>query len=127
MFDFQAMLDGMGAKMQRERAGTQITLGRLINALEMMPDESMVANLRDAHSYRGYYCDIAFELVGGKRPAKGLLKECKDAMGQVFVGYKGGDYVMGALTPVWIANYGECGKKLISIDSDGEIEVENDE
>lgn len=61
------------------------------------------------------------------RPAAELLSECKAAMGQVFTGYKGGDYVMGALTPVWVANYGCGGVKLITLSAGGEIETENDE
>lgn len=32
-----------------------------------------------------------------------LLERCK---GKTFVGYKGGDFIMGKTTPVWISNYG---------------------
>ena len=38
-------------------------------------------------------------------------------MGQVFEGYKGGDFMMGALTPLWVAAYGNCGNKLLAINS----------
>lgn len=125
--DMQAMLDGLIARMQRERAETQMTLGKLIVALEAMPKGSKVANLREAHSYRGYYNDLAFEIGDGTRKASDLLKECKAAMGRVFCGYKGGDYVMGALTPVWIANYGDCGKKLMGLPPGGGIETDDDD
>jgi len=60
-------------------------------------------------------------------PATDLLEECKAAMGQVFYGYKGGDYVMGALTPVWLASYGCCGQKLMALHVDGEIETADDD
>ena len=123
----QALVDGLGAQWQRERAETQMTLGALIKALEAMPSNIQVTNLKSPHSYRGYYEDLAFELCGGTRPAKDLLTECKDAMGGVFVGYKGGDFVMGALTPVWVADYGCCGVKLIAIKNDGEIETAEDD
>ena len=94
MIDFQAMIDGMNAQWQRERAQTQVTLGKLIAALEAMPEGSTVVNLTEPHSYRGYYDDLAFELHTGNRLASELLADCKNAMGKVFEGYKGGDFVM---------------------------------
>jgi hypothetical protein len=125
--NIQALIDGMNAQWQRERAETQMTHGGLIEALKTMPANAQVANLDNVHSYRGYYRDLAFELLDGTRPAADLLADCKDAMGQVFEGYKGGDYVMGALTPVWVADYGSCGEKLISVLVDGKIVTEPDE
>ncbi len=123
----QALMDGMSAQWQRERAETQMTLGTLISALEAMPADAKVANLRDAHSYRGYYRDLAFERSDDTRPAYELLAECKATMGQVFEGYKGGDYVMGSRTPVWIAHYGSCGEKLMALHAGGDIETAADE
>lgn len=125
--NIQALMDGMAANWQRERAETQMTLGKLISELEAMPEGAEVANLTSAHSYRGYYSDLAFEQVEGTRPATDLLAECKAAMGQVFCGYKGGDYVMGVLTPVWLASYGCCGAKLIALHAGGEIETAEDD
>ena len=121
--NLQALADGMSAQWQRERAVTQMTLGKMIAALGAMPEGADVANLRDAHSDRGYYSDLAFERNEGTRPAVELLAECKAAMGQVFRGYKGGDFVMGALTPVWVADYGCCGQKLMGLHVGGEIET----
>ena len=125
--NMQALIDGMSAQLQRERSETQMTLGKLIAALEAMPEGAEVANLRDAHSYRGYYSDLAFEREEGTRQAAELLAECKAAMGKVFCGYKGGDYVMGALTPVWLASYGCCGPKLMALYAGGEIETAEDD
>lgn len=125
--NLQAMFDGMSAQWQRERAETQMTLGKMIVALEAMPDGAEVANLNSAQRYRGYYSDLAFERGEGTRPAVELLAECKAAMGQVFCGYKGGDYVMGALTPVWVAKYGRCGPKLMALHPGGEIETAEDD
>ena len=120
-------MDGMSAQWQRERAETQLTLGKLIAALEAMPDGAEVANLRDPDSYRGYYSDLYFERGEGLRPAAELLADCKAAMGQVFTGYKGGDYVMGALTPLWIATYGCCGQKLMAVHPGGDVETAEDD
>jgi hypothetical protein len=125
--NLQAMINGMSAQWQRERAETQLTLGKLIDALESMPADAQVANLRDPDSYRGYYSDLYFERQEGTRPASELLADCKAAMGQVFTGYKGGDYVMGALTPLWIATYGCCGQKLMAVRADGELETAEDD
>ena len=96
-------------------ASVQMTLGDLIAALEAMDPLSMVANLGNAHSYRGYYRDLAFERIEAVREAGDLLEECLSAMGQVFHGYKGGNYKMDAQTPVWVADYGYSGYRLVGI------------
>lgn len=61
----------------------------MIELLESMPADADVANLSHPHSYRGYYCDLAFENNDGTRKAGALLADCKLAMGKVFCGYKG--------------------------------------
>ena len=121
--NMQALFDGLSKEWQRERAGIQLTLGGLITALEAMPGDAPVANLQDPGSYRGYYEDLCFERSPGTRPASELLADCKAAMGKVFEGYKGGDYVMGELTPLWVATYGCCGDRLLAIHAGGEIET----
>ncbi len=125
--DLQALIDGMSAQWQRERAETQMTLGGLIEALEAMPSDAKVSGLQGAHSYRGYYCDLAFDCCEKLIPATVLLKECKDSMGRVFTGYKGGDFAMNALTPIWVASYGCCGEKLIALNDDGTIKTAPDD
>ena len=127
MSDLQATMDGWSAQWQRERAETQMTLGALIEALEAMPADAEVANLTAPHSDRGYYCDLAFEPGEGTRPASALLAECRAAMGGVFTGYKGGNYVMGTRTPVWVAEYGDCGRRLLAVSDGGAIETAADE
>jgi len=125
--NLQALVDGMSEQWKRERAETQMTLGKLIAALETMPQDAPVANLHNAHSYRGYYSDLAFEPAHGTRPASELLAECRNAMGRVFQGYKGGDFMMGETTPVWVACYGCCGDKLIAVHADGTTDTAKDE
>lgn len=123
----QQLINLMGAQGQAERAQTQLTLGKLIDVLKAMDPVAQVPNLCDPHSYRGYYCDIAFELNVGTRSAMSLLTECENALGQTFEGYKGGDYTTNANTPVWVALYGSTGDKLIMVHPDGGITVEKDE
>ena len=125
-FKFQAIMDAMTEQWRKERSETQMTLGKLIEILEKMSDATSVPNLINPHSYRGYYSDLAFEKGEGLRLAKNLLADCKAAMGNKFEGYKGGDFYMNATTPVWVADYGACGNKLIDI-YEGGIETREDE
>lgn len=126
--NLQAMFDGISAQEARKRAESQMTLGKLMSELELMLPETQVANLCFPDSYRGYYSDLYFEKQEGTRPASELLDVCKASMGKVFEGYKGGDYVMGASTPLWIATYGCCcGDKLIALKADGDIEIQKDD
>ena len=111
---------------KKERAATQLTLGEMIDFLKTLPGDTEIEGLGKLDSYRGYYSDLAFEPTEDKRKVEELLEVCQAAMGQVFTGYKGGDFVMGALTPLWIAGYGCCGDKLMSINIDGTLETESD-
>lgn len=128
MNTMQALVDGLGAAWQRERAGSQFTLGTMIEALENMDGQgAYVDALCDPHSYRGYYCDLAFEPAEGRVLVSDLLAVCRSALGEVFEGYKGGDYTMGKSTPVWISYYGSTGRKIVGIDRDGHWLTEADE
>lgn len=104
-----------------------MTLGTLIDRLAELPPETEVDAFDEPQSYRGYYCDLAFEKVDRKRTAGDLLNMCKGAMGEVYEGYKGGDFQMGRNTPVWIAPYGSCGQRIMAIQDDGTLELADDE
>ncbi len=121
------MMDGMSAQWQRDRAAAQMTLGKMIERLEAMPPETMIEGIKAPHSYRGYYCDIAFERVENRIAASAALALCKSAMGEVFEGYKGGDFQMGRNTPLWLASYGCCGQKIMGVRDDGSLELANDD
>jgi len=120
MNDMQALIDGMNQQWQKERAETQMTLGKLINCLERVLPKTPV-NIGEPHSYRGYYCDLAFERV--ESTAGEALAMCRECLGEIFIGYKGGEFQMGKLTPVWVAFYGDCGKKIMTVKDDGTIET----
>lgn len=119
MNHLQAFFDGISKQHEQTRASTQMTLGKMIDVLEMM-DPGTEIDLHGPHSYRGYYSDLAFE-VGEPITAAALLKICRDSMGEVFEGYKGGDFVMGRNTPIWVADYGCCGERIMKIKQDGEV------
>lgn len=112
----QALVDAMNEAGRVGRSKTQMTLGKLIEVLEKMPGDTQVDNLCDRHSYRGYYSDLSFSRDAGTRPASELLQECRDVMGRTLQGYKGGDFIMGESTPVWVADWGSCGERLMSFD-----------
>lgn len=109
----QMLVDGMNAA-QRVRALGQMTLGRMIEALTALPQDARIRGVGDFNSYRGYYCDLACE-PGSDMTVEAALKAARECLGQVFQGYKGGDYQMGVITPVHSAPWGSCGLPIIGI------------
>lgn len=120
----QAMVDGMSAAWQKERAETQMTLGELIEALEGLDPETRVHGFGEPHSYRGYYKDLSFHPTDEDRSAAELLAVCRSCMGRVFTGYKGGEFMMGETTPVWLSPQGStAGGRLMELrEVDGMVE-----
>jgi len=112
----QAMVNGMSAEWQKGRAKTQMTLGGLIADLEKLPQDARVTGLGDMASYRGYYSDLAID-PSGDRTVADLLAEAKSCMGKVFEGYKGGDFTMGENTPLFVAEWGDCGDRLMGLNT----------
>ena len=125
--DLQALMDGMSKRWAEERSQSQMTLGRLISGLEQVPPDFMIEKLEKPRSYRGYYQDLSFGKGDGMMKASDLLAMCRNCMGEVFTGYKGGEYVMGAKTALWIAEYGCTGEKFMTILPNGVIETAPDE
>lgn len=112
---------------QRERAATQMTIGKMINILKMMPPDAPVPSL-DPHSYRGYYDDLAFDPTIEKITVETALKILTEGcLGKTFSGYKGGDYVMGLETPVWWAEYGREGMRIMGFNEDGSFKLASDD
>ena len=94
----------------------QLTLGDFQTFLKRMPFDRRVrfdfpnAIPKEFNSYRGYYTDLAlgYEDPYGKHLIlENFLQYVKSIEGQVFTGYKGGDYTMNRWTPLWAANYGD--------------------
>jgi hypothetical protein len=81
-------------------------------------------------SYRGYYDELAVGFDIGGMGVQEFLIALIDAHGQTFYGYKGGDYIMHASTPVWVSNYGMCSDRIITgieIVGEGRIEIKTKE
>lgn len=111
----QAMVDGMSAAWQKGRSKTQMTLGGLIKALEAIDPEQQIVGLGEPISYRGYYSDLSFEPDGGVTTVAQALKDAGACMGRVFEGYKGGDFQMGEMTPIWSAFYSSSGPRIMGL------------
>ena len=92
--------------------GISLSFGELIARLEKEnqdnPGKFLRFGFRNPHSYRGFYEGIAFE-PANKISVEEMLASAKDALGKTFQGWKGGDYIMGEHTPVYIGEYGDCG------------------
>lgn len=89
-----------------------MTLGELIAELEKLPPTAVVG-LGNAHSYRGYYNDLAFEPKEGATAAE-LLAEARSCIGRTFTGYKGGEYVMEEYTDCWCSPWGMASQEALT-------------
>lgn len=110
--DIQALMDSMSDQWKQDRSKYHLTLGELHKALhEANPDALVLLDAGDtspdeAHSYRGYYSDLAFRRVSPPIKAARLLIEVVNSIGETFEGYKGGDFKMDEDTPLWVSSYG---------------------
>ena len=121
MMDTQSLINLLTSLSQKNRAKTQMTLGGLIARLQQLDQSLEMEGLYGPHSFRGYYCDIAFERGDHKLKVSEVLQTVRRCKGKTFVGYKGGNFKMVKDTPVWIAAYGGCGPRLMSIKDDGTL------
>jgi hypothetical protein len=126
----------------------QLTLGELILKLEQIEpiyvdyekktqDKTVHLNFEYAFptgvsSWRGSYDELAltFDFAGysqfGNPKEKpkpmtltAFLKLLKETIGKEFTGWKGGEFIMGKTTPVWIANDGNSGNTgVVDVTSD---------
>lgn len=84
-------------------------LKELIDALAAA-DQEHVAPLGFSWpmSYRGDYSQLAFAPAKNVTVAS-MLVNARQALGQTFEGYKGGEFTMGPYTDCYISEYGESG------------------
>lgn len=79
----------------------------LTEFLKALPQNAVVKNgFGHAHSYRGYYDQIAFTPVPEARIGD-MVRFAEEALGAVYTGYKGGSYTMREYTECWIAEWGD--------------------
>lgn len=124
------MITTMQDSWRRIRSQCHLTLGQLIELLKQHDSSIAVRIDTDRYptdtfpgapeSYRGYYSDLAFRPSGDPITASELLKLCASALDATFEGYKGGHFVMGADTPLWLSEWGNSsGLAIVGIEHIG--------
>jgi len=118
--DLQTMLNNAMTARRAEimKTSPQLTLGEIILKLEVIKNKELpvvfdVEPYRPVNidSWRGSYEELALKYAGNESRAftvVELLQLLKSTVGRTLTGYKGGEYLMGKTTPVWVANYSEC-------------------
>lgn len=95
-------------------------LGYFIEALKKIPSDTLVIfdfcnfSPTTLDSYRGYYDHLAFDYEQDvTKEVKDILPICEEAMGKTYEGWKGGEFIMGQETPLWVSRRGESGNTAI--------------
>lgn len=110
-----------------------LRLGELCDKLELLDPEARVMfdfcdcfPLANVGSYRGYYEDLAIRWSsfepGKREPVKvsQIHDTLKIAIGNTYVGWKGGEFTMGKDSRVWVANSGDChGTQIVEVKAAG--------
>lgn len=115
--DYQNMFDNaVEAKRANDmKTSEQLMLGEMILALMTVQNKGLPVVFDDGvwwpvdlDSWRGSYRELALSYTKEeeKWSVACVLKTLQDAVGETFQGYKGGDFLMGKNTPVWVATYG---------------------
>ncbi len=120
--DLQKLVDAFGQGARFERSKNQMTLGLLVERLSALPPEAMVPGLTNAHSYRGYYSDLAFEPAPEMKAGE-LLDVVKGCVGQTYTGWKGGDFFMDEDAPVWLSTEGHSSENPMPLNAYGQESV----
>lgn len=135
--ELQTLIDNAvkSARAEEMKTSEQLTLGELILKIESIGTKAdkkydnkngfkdIKFDFENARptgldSYRGFYRELAISFSfdwdsGNDFNAEWFLQELKKAVGKTYTGYKGGDFVMGKITPVWVANYGNTGRTAV--------------
>ena len=128
--DLQTYLDNAisASRTKRLETSDQLTLGEMILKLEPIvyaqQKRENEATVKfdfeylfptEIDSWRGSYSELALNFTSEGEPMKvsAFLQMLKDCVGKEFTGYKGGEFKMGKLTPIWVANYGNSGSTAV--------------
>ena len=113
----QEFIDELNENLKIQ-SGKEYNLGMLIKDLKQYKDEFLEVEFDDGSiptgfdSWRGSYCELALNYQKeGVCDISSLYREAFNANGSIFVGYKGGDFIMDLDTPIHQANYGETSVK----------------
>lgn len=137
MVDMQEYFDLKMQEFAFERSKNMVTLGELISMLKTFDRERSVF-IGDVElgyevtpiclsSYRGYYSDLQIEYAASAPDVTvgELTAWLEEAIGKTYCGYKGGDFTMSKITPVWVDNCGSCRGVAVSevVEIDGRVVI----
>lgn len=124
----QAIFDLLSENEKLKRSHTQMNLANLLDRLYHLIDlyPNLLIGLENPHSYRGYYSDLSLEPSPKGQPISDLILELESVYNTHLTGYKGGEFLMDKLVPVWVAYYGNTGVKLMEINDDGALVTEEE-
>ena len=87
-----------------------------------MPPDLDIPKLQNPHSYRGYYNQLSFEPDReASQTVEETLKLCESLVGNVYIGWKGGEYEMGLDTELNYALEGQTGFQILDLTPDGQF------
>jgi hypothetical protein len=90
-----------------------VDLEEIISTFEALDrDRVLPIGLCRPHSYRGYYCDLAFEVAYNVTVGE-VVDMLRGCVGATFEGYKGGDYTMNGYSDCYISQYGSSAGDMI--------------
>lgn len=110
--DIQELFDMVSNASRDTRKDYHVCLGELLDGLRQADPEGWVY-LTSPHSYRGYYSDLALEPTTTPIKVWELINQLSDVIDTELTGYKGGEFLMSADTPVWVSHYGTTGSALV--------------
>ena len=71
-------------------------------------------------SYRGFYRYLAVRRTDKPCTVKKFLELLQEAVGGIFIGYKGGEFKMTRHTFVWVSEYGcVSGEAIVGVETEG--------
>lgn len=109
--DLQKLSDAISEQSENTRSRYHLTLGELISFLRDVEDRNKTVELDvggspdNPHSYRGYYSDLGID-AGEPKDVWEVLSMLENVLDKELTGYKGGQFTMGAATPLWKAEWG---------------------
>lgn len=91
-----------------------VSLKELIEIFKECPEGVVFKRgFEDAHSYRGYYDQLAVEPTEGTK-IEDMIETLENAVGESFTGYKGGSFLMYGSEKVYLSFYGRCSGDIIT-------------
>lgn len=144
--DLQTYLDNAlkVGRAEKMKTSDQLTLGEMILKIEpILKNQDAVIEKykheakvcydfeylfpKTIDSWRGIYTELALDFVSSSEDDEMGITDfynmLTDCIGKTFTGYKGGEFVMGKSTPVWVANYGNTGNTAVVDIIDNEYQV----